>query len=305
MRSLLDNLPIKIAAILLGLLLWFHVATEKNYHHQVQLAVTDIVLDTDLTLSKSPPDSLEVIVSASGKQLLRRSWRREGLRINASALPAGRHTLNLSPVNVGMVSANEEVSLQSVVFPTSIELSIDRLSETTLPVTVDVTTLPDDGFAVKGISVPQPTEAKVTGPRSLLNSFTTVYTVHRELSGLRNNLSLTLPLQAPEGYGVKVDPDSVQLDIEVVPIRTRVFDNVPIVLFNQPEGFTIEYTPQQLRVAITGPPEVVDSLDASALVASADFARVTPGGKARVKIDCPSIVRVKEQSTDSIKVTVH
>ena len=86
MKRLLNNLWLKLLALLVGLLVWFHVVTEKTYTYEVTLPVTDVDLRDDLTLATLPPDSIEIIVSAKGKQLVQNSWRELGLRINAREL---------------------------------------------------------------------------------------------------------------------------------------------------------------------------------------------------------------------------
>ncbi|MEA3296311.1 MAG: YbbR-like domain-containing protein [candidate division Zixibacteria bacterium] len=305
MISLLDNLSIKLVALALGLLLWFHVATEKTYHHTLQLPVTDIMLGKGLTLARIPPDSLEVVVSATGKQLLRRKWRERGLKINAVQLSAGRHNVDLTPVNTSLISASEFVTLEKVVIPVSTEFYVDRRAETMISVTPDIVALPGEGFAVAGISPPEPAQVKLTGPRSLIDGFSTVFTDRKELDGLRNNLTISLPLTQPRGYGIRLEPDSVTLSVEVVPVRTRVFDNIPIVLYNVPPASTVSTSPNELTVILTGPPDDIDSLNATVLAASADYTRVDSQGRVAVNIYCPAKFRVKNSSVDSVTIVVH
>ena len=305
MTSPVNNISMKLVALVLGFLLWFHVATEKNYHHTLQLQVTDIVLGKDLTLAKNPPDSLEVVVSASGKQLLRRKWRERGLRINAAQLPAGRHNVELTPLNISLTNADEFVSLEKIIFPTSTEFYVDRKAETMISVTPDVVAFPGEGFAVSGISSPEPTHVNLIGPRSLLSGFSTVYTEHKKLEGLRNNLTISLQLALPEGYGVRLEPDSVTISVEVVPVRTRAFENVPIVLHNAPTHLTASLYPNELTVILTGPPDDIDSFDNAAMIVSADFTDIDTLGRTNVKIDCPARFKVKSSSVDSVTVVVH
>jgi len=302
MSGPLDNISTKVLALILGLLLWFHVATDKVYHHRVTLPVSEITLDKDLALSQAPPDSVSVSVSASGKQLIQQSWQKEGIRINATGLPAGRHQLNLTTGNSFLVGATDLVTLESVVSPASIELRIDRQSNRSLPVTTDIETVPDEGFAVKQVSTPEPSEVLVYGPRSLLRSFNTVVTEHRELTGLRNDISLKLALRQPIGYGVRLEPDSVEINIQVVPVRTRVVEDVPIVVFNRPEGIALSLEPSEVDVTITGPPTVVDSLDPATIVASTDFLNLAADSTAQIKVDGPAQIRIKSQSTQSVEI---
>lgn len=303
MKSLFDNLALKIVALLLGLLLWFHVATEKIYNYQVRLPLNIINLDQDMALVRYPVDSLTVVVSASGKRLGRTRWRADGVRINALQFPAGRHQLTLTPANTTLIGGANLISLDEVVNPTSLELYVDRKSEVSLPVEADLVAEADDGFAVASISQPQPDQVKVVGPRSLLGGFSTIFTEHKKMTGLRNSLEIILPLALPAGYGISLDPDSVTLLVEVVPVRTRVFEGVPVVLYNLPANVPASSSPAQITVILTGPPAAIDSLDRSALVASADFASMNSSGRVAVKVDYPAIFRVKSVSVDSVTIS--
>lgn len=302
MKSLFDNLALKIVALLLGLLLWFHVATEKIYTYQVRLPLNIVNLGQDLALVRFPVDSLTVVVSASGKRLGRTRWRDDGVRINALQFLAGRHQLSLTPANTTLIGGSNLISLDEVVTPTSLELYVDRKSEVNLKVQADLVAEADDGFAVASISKPQPDQVKVVGPRSLLGGFSTVFTEHKKMTGLRNSLEIILPLAVPAGHGISLDPDSVTLSIKVVPVRTRVFEGVPVILYNLPPDNQASSRPGRITVILTGPPDAIDSLDASALVASADFALMDTSGRAAVKVDCPAIFRVKSVSVDSVTI---
>ena len=304
MASLLDNMALKIVALVLGLLLWFHVATEKNYSYELKLPLEDVLLDSGLTLSKNPPDSLLVVVSASGKLLLRNKWRQDGLRVNAAQFPAGRHNLSLTTSNTSLPTASNFVTLDEIVFPNTLELSIDREATRQVPVQLDIAPTPDDGYAVRSISAPVPDEITVTGPRSVVSGFENIVTENMSITSLRTNLSLNLKLVKPEGYGIRLHPDSVAVDIEVVPVRTRVFERIPIAVFNVPAGRSAVTNPSQVTVTITGPPDDVDRVTAAAIVVAADLAQAGADGRAALWADCPSSLTIKSLSVDSVSVRV-
>ena len=74
----------------MGFLIWFHVVTEKEYSYELRMPVTEITLQDGLTLSKKPPDSLLVAVTATGKQLLRKNGARTAFVLTpASSMLAG------------------------------------------------------------------------------------------------------------------------------------------------------------------------------------------------------------------------
>ncbi len=129
MVKIFEHLWIKIIAILLGLLLWFHVATEKIYTYQLYLPISDIILADGLTLSTNPPDSLMVTVSATGKQLMRKKWRDRGLRIIASQFDMGKHNIPLNTSNTFISSPTSDVMLEEILSPSNINISVDRITK--------------------------------------------------------------------------------------------------------------------------------------------------------------------------------
>ncbi len=299
--KILDHFWLKITALILGLLLWFHVATEKTYNYQLPLLVEEVSLEKGLALSQAPPDSIMAVVSATGKQLLRQKWRERGLKIIATQFSAGRHELQLTTSNTFLISPSADVSLDEIISPSSVTLQIDRRSEVMVKVEPDIITEPADGFAVSEITATIPPEVKLVGPQSAIRRITEVHTAMKELSGLRNSLTLTLPLALPESYGVTLEPDSVTVTVRVVPVKTRVFEDVPVVIYNSPPGQNIVAQPSSVRIELTGPPEDIDLLNKNALIASVDYTKIdTTSGRTLLKIDCPSKFRVRRASTDSV-----
>jgi YbbR domain-containing protein len=68
--KLFSNLGWKIVAILLALVLWFHVATEKTYEKIFVSKIDSIGLYRNLEIEKLEPGSTRVSVVGTGKQLL-------------------------------------------------------------------------------------------------------------------------------------------------------------------------------------------------------------------------------------------
>jgi YbbR domain-containing protein len=303
MRFLLNNFWLKLLALVIGLLVWVHVATEKTYTYQLKLPVTRVDLKAHQTLAVQPPDSLAVIISAKGKQLLQTAWRDQGIRINASKLLAGEYVLNLTPENTSLISPSKNIRLDEVVSPTPIDLNIDVESKLELPVIPDITVTPDDGYAVSGKVEVTPPNVVVTGAKSVVNKLKAVYTESRELGTLRNSVSLIAPLVPPKGLAMKLEPDSVTIAVTIVPVRTRIYDHLPIVVYNAPPGHVVSTNPSTVRVELSGPPGEIDLLNRNAITVSVDVRqRDAVTGLAPVKIDCPANFRVKKTSSDSVRL---
>ncbi|MEW5795068.1 MAG: hypothetical protein AB1772_01780 [Candidatus Zixiibacteriota bacterium] len=302
MNWLFKNFWLKIVAFCLGLLVWLHVETEKIYNHVVSLPISEITLSDGLVLAEPPPDSLEVSVLATGKQLLRRRWRSEGVRINASQFRAGRFNINLSTQNTALVHPTTEVTLQEISSPKVTRLEIDAESSVKLPVAARIEVSADDGFAVGQQLHLEPASASLIGPRSRLKDIDSLRTAPRRLGTLRNPVTITLPLEQPIGYGFRVEPDSVSITIPVFPVKTRVFERLPIQIFNAPPNTETRTRPDFVRVELTGPPDEIDRVDPNALTLSVDYHQIGPGNRTRVHFDCPPGFRLKSLSIDSVAV---
>lgn len=302
MRWIFENFWMKLLALLIGTAIWLHVATEKIYNYELTLPVTRIDLREHHTLASNPPDSLQVVVSAKGKQLLRSAWRQQGVRINATKLNNGDYSLNLSPENVSLVNVSKSVSIDEIRSPTPLELSIDAEGTVDLPVTPMLAVTPEEGFAVSGKPEVAPARVQLTGPRSVIKNLKSISTYSRELTGLRGPIAVTVPLVPPNGYGMKVQPESVTVRIQIVPVKTRVYDNLPIVVYNVPPGVRVATSPARTQVEITGPPDDIDLLNKNSLTASVDYRAKSAIGYAPLKVDCPSDFHVKHASDDSVRI---
>ena len=300
MDWLLKNIWLKLVAFGLAFLVWVHVATEKTYTYEFRLPISEISLAEGLTLSTAPPKSLVVNISGTGKQLLRRKWRQDGIRINAAQYPAGRFTLNLTTQNSALARQAVEVSLDEILSPTSIRLEIDAESTVELPIRADIETAADEGFAAGQQIELQPDSAKLIGPRSKIQAIGSVATEQRRLGSLRNTVTVTLPLALPEGYGFRLEPESVAVTVPVFPAKTRIFENVPLMIFNAPVNKLPRTTPERVRLEITGPPADIDQLEESSLIVSVDYRERSTNGWAKIKFDCPPGFRLRSISADSV-----
>jgi hypothetical protein len=302
MKLLLNNIWLKLLALLVGLLVWFHVVTEKNYSYEVKLPVTKVDLRDDLSLATRPPDSVIVMVSAKGKQLVQNSWRKNGVRINISKLSDGRHTLTMTPENTQLYTPRKNVVLEEVLSPAQWEFEIEPKVTIELPISPMVIASAEEGFAVSRRIDATPDRASLTGPRTLVRQFSGLLTQAAELANLRNSVTIRAAVVIPDPSNMIVEPDSVTLRINVVPVKTRIYDNLPVAVYNAPPEHSVRTNPTSVRVELTGPPEDIELVNRNALTAAVDYRKMTREGMAAVSVDCPTSFKVKSVSVDSVRI---
>ncbi len=301
MPKLFENFWVKIAALVLAVLLWLHVATDKTYQMQLALPLTQVELSGDLTLTEPPPESVLVVVTADGKSLLANDWKKGGLRLVISQSRPGRFKGELSTDNIGLVRG-ERVNLVEVIAPREYNFNCDHIESREVPVVNRIVTSPGDGFAIGKSDSLVPSEVTISGPRMAVRSIDSVATELDSLEGVRNDFSMKAALVPPNIYGIKVHPDSVSLVVTVIPVKTISLVSVPITMTNLPGNSKISFYPQTVDLRLRGRLDLVDTLKAEDIKAVADYKKANEAGFASVEIDLPEAVHVLARTVDSVQV---
>ena len=302
MLKIFDNLWAKFFSLLVGVLIWFHVATEKSYDYDINLPITKVDVKEGLVLAQPWHDTVIVGVIATGKQLLREKWQEQGVRFSVQSYPVGQHTIALTPSNITLVSTASGVRIHDIVRPFSVALDIDQQYVAFLPVVPALDVSADIGFAVARHIAVSPDTVTVVGPRGVVKALKSISTQAREIRGLRTDATIRLPLAYPEGSNLRITPDSATIAIHVVPVKTRSYENLQVVVFNAPSGSSVITSPPLVRVDLAGPPEDIDLLNRNAITVSVDYRHQSVDHKAQVKVDCPSSFRVARLSVDSVRI---
>lgn len=303
MPNLFKNLWTKLAALLLAFLLWFHVATDKTFQYEANLKLTQIELVDEISLSAPPPDEFKIIVSATGKRLLRSDWKKAGLRLMVDRNRPGRAKITFDKNNLSLMKA-DDIELINIISPRDVVLEFDRKIQKKVPIRSTLTIIPDQGFIRNKDDSLVPYQVTITGPRKLLNTIDSIETVSEYVEGIRNNLSMRVPLVYPDIYGLEIFPDTVSYFVNVTPIKSRVFSDIIIQLINGPSqsDSVVSIQPNNLEIRVGGIPAVIDSLKPEMFFATVDYQQFDSLGYAPIKITLPKTISIISQSTDSIKL---
>lgn len=296
------NIWLKFLALFIAILVWLHVATEKDYIFELTLPVKEISVRDTLVLAAPLPDSLTVTVSSTGKQLFRKRWRREGLRLNVTHLGSGRHNLELSAMNTSMIWGHADVALVEVLSPEVVQIELDAATRSQVPVVLDFKSQPDEGLAFNGPLEIKPATVILIGPRRRIDSVESIQTEPLSFAGLRGHVAMRAALEMPAGFGFEIQPDSVLIIFDVVPVKSRILSGVPILVFNAP-GRTIQLEPRVVDVQLEGPPNLIDTLTTTAVAVSADYRAIDNNRWVQLKIDVPRQLRVVALSADSVHIS--
>ena len=97
----------------------------------------------------------------------------------------------------------------------------------------------------------------------------------------------------------------MSLRLEVVPVKTKILEGIPVVAYNIATGLNVRIEPATLSLELTGPPDEIGRLQSNAIIAAVDYLNTDSTGMAAITIECPSNFKVKRSSADSAQIIIN
>lgn len=302
LRSIVQhNLPVKIAALIVAVVLWLYVMNDQN-------PAIDGSYTVPVTIENAPngylmnaaDDTVTIRVRGSRSLFVSADASDFHARVNLSDFIEGD---KLYAVETVIPYGFELVSVS----PDKIDVNLDRMVQKTFKAALTVGGSPASGFTVDKVT--QENEAvTVEGPRSLVNQVAHI-AGHINLSGQSSDYTATVPLFAlnsdgREVAGITLTPSATEISVKLVRGLTRKVVEVQahpqsdLAPNLKLEGVTVE----PARIEIAGTEDVVSKITS---IGTEEFslAQVRETEKRQVKLVLPAGVTAADSNvTVEIKV---
>ncbi len=310
---------IRIISIAIGILLWVVVHLDEEaapdrrvatptYNEKVisDVSIKRIGLDSSrYQLVAIEPDSVRVTVRGPAQEV--DGQFKEGTVIaDLSNVKAGTQTIALE-------SAGFPEGFQVTITPLLVKVTVEEIQSKEVPVTVDVTGQPEEGFTV-GTAVTTPRRVYVTAPESQLKRITGAR-VTVDITGRDTALNGDYKVEAVNAQGevlqAAIQPAIVNVEVPI----TSPFSTVPLQLQfsgETPEGYAVaSYKMSVNEVTIYGADDVLEpyefyegpTLDLSRLNASTSYTLNIPAREGIEQI-LPNTVNVEIEVVASVERTL-
>ncbi|HUU45936.1 MAG TPA: hypothetical protein VM118_09400 [Acidobacteriota bacterium] len=303
LRFILRNLSLKIVALILALLLWFHVATNQEYDIELAYTFDYVNLSDSVLLTTRPPEAVGVRLQGSGKQLLRLWWSDRTWEIDLSGAGAGEMAIDLWADDVPRFGI-EDIEVLGLTEPGRLNLRLDSLATKTVPVWTDEVFAVSSGYIGAGPLILTPDSVQVSGPRSRLvgiNRLTLVPTGREEWN---KSIDEETAVALPPAYNVTAAPDRVRVQRLIEPFVTHTYDSLPIAIVPSEPDEPCTVDPAWVSVEIGGPASQMAYLTGDSVkVVYAAARKDTSGARCALWVDVPAPFQVLKVRPDSI--TVH
>ena len=302
-RRIIHNPGLKLLALALALLLWFHVATDRDYEIDVPFEFSYLNLPDSLTFAEAPPARIDARIRGTGKLLLPTLWQplRWPIDLSGSRKP-GVVTIPLAPADVPLAGI-EGAKVLDLIGPDDLILVVDRIGEKTVPVVSNCAFETDQAHVCVGAEEWMPDSVYLTGAKTVLAGINSVFTRRIRLTNISEPVDQDVELMPPPVYGVTLSPKSVHLHRMVEAYVQREFTGRPVRVTMPDVADTFGVFPSSVSVQVGGPESAMDRIaPESVSVGYVASAKDVTGARRRVWTHVPAPLRVLKITPDSVTV---
>lgn len=301
---------VRVAALLLGILLWLVVKlnyeqitpTQNNPVFQtdtiVDAKVTIAGLDTDqYYLAFIEPEEVDILVEGTTSALNRIPTSQYAIIADVSGYTEGTH-------QVPLIAQNFPTGVDVKLDPETVTVKIERMDTKQFDVQIELTGTPQEGLKA-GVPVASPARVHVTVPSSQLDQVHSIRG-YLDIEGASETIVREVKLEAYNAAGkqlegVTISPSIVSVEVPVTP----PFRSVPLqVSFvgKPPAGLSVASVSQNVSfVTISGPQEMIDAVEFYDGV-SVDLSKLT--GDSTVTVELPLKTGITNVEPSEVQVTI-
>lgn len=208
-RAFTENIPLKIAAIVIAVILWLFVTSKGLTEASFDVPVDFVNIPQGLDIVRYDIKSVNIVIR--GYERFIKNIKQGDIRINVDVSRAKKGEAQL-PIRAGDIRLPNTVSVVRI-DPSSIKVILEEKTTKTVPVKPVITGRPDKGYSVSSIKT-FPEEIRIEGITSELKRINFLYTEPVDISGLRDNLTQEVSLDLA-GKKIKPERDRVEIAIRI------------------------------------------------------------------------------------------
>lgn len=198
LRSLVfDNIGLKLVALLLAVLVYLNVYTDRPAVAVVTFRLQITGLGDSLSLVGPVPSTVQAELRGTGKQIILLRLTEPVLRLALDNVRPGRFTRSLTAADLALPSGIDLVSETSL-SPSQVEVTVDRRVTRVFPLAARLEGTPPASIAWSGAWRASPATLAVTGPVQTLATLDSVLLAPTSLTGHRDTLRVKVAPVLPD-----------------------------------------------------------------------------------------------------------
>ena len=273
------HLTLKISALIVATTLWVFVSLNLEYDKDISLPLVLKNIPETMALDYLPPDSISLKIRGKGTDLLFLSPEKLPVEINLSNFLIGDSILFLNPTTLKNQKINNEYRVLEIQSPQTLSIELEPKLIRQSEVLLNLEVIPQDGFVVVNKLEAFPKSVNIVGGRRAIARTINVPSSELRIEGVNNDSVLIIPLENPEPKRLKLENESVKVEVKVQKLGEKSFKEIPVVLIPPTlrDSFTLE--PKQAKLTIRGGEKDLEKVELQDLYLFIDFNRFSIEGK--------------------------
>ena len=291
----IKNLSLKITALGLALLLWFHVATDRDYDYTVALPLRSGALPDGFALAEPLPDQVRFVAYGTGKELMRLLWESGHAELSLDPWVDTMWALTSDRL---LLAVDANVRVKHVVEPATIRVHVDTVIRRAVRAVFQGNYATAAGISLVGPPKLEPSQVTLTGPRAAVAGISSVVTAPVDIGVLDQSTQREMPLVLDDSYNVTAMPASVTVLFHVAPSLRRDIEGIPVRV---PRGFKAD--PPVVTFSVSGAEARLDALGLEYYRAAATPAP-DPADDSLLSVEAtvPPLVEILAVTPDRVRV---
>ena len=261
-RAITNNMRLKIAALVVGVLLWMFAKGEQEGTRLYSVPLILRNVPDGLTTVQKVPETVDVLLEGDNKELVRiNMWGDPRCVVDMSGAQAGKSfRVGLSPANV-VLPSDAQVQVVEVRDPRNLDLEIDELVDRRVAVAPVVEGVPAEGFFEFGNRRSLPDSVFVFGPAGVVRELKAVITAPLSIEGRRSRVDASRRVEFAQDWNLHAVPKEVRVLVEIEGTRVTTLSGVPLLFEHEPGIGEATVTPESVDLTLSGPDHLAAALD--------------------------------------------
>lgn len=302
-RRLLDNIGVKLVAVVVAMIIWFTASGQQNVKRNYVATLTYVNIADSLTIMGRYPTEVDLSIAGTRRELLFLSFRKISMMVNLARAEPGRYNQRLAVSDV-ILPAGIELGDVRIVGGFMVDLIIERLvtKRVRVEVVFDGELAPEQLFDRDPRA--RPGWVMVTGPQSAVDPIELVPTKRMDLTRIRETVTREVELDYDSEL-FDCEPKWVTVDISISNRRQRVIANLPPTVLVDDDNLRVEVTPKTVSLTLEGPEALIDTLAMGDISVLIDLSGKPPGHYVLApEIIVPEGIHKIDVDVDSLQITV-
>ncbi len=266
------NIKPFVGSLIVALILWILVATDKNYDYQISVPIELLRLAAHRTLSEPIPEKALIEVRGKGRSLLVSRFYDFKITLDFPELKSSR-TVELDEyLSTIDIPGALNMEILGVIEPKSFDLKLDELVESKKPVAVSGSIGVEDGYTLIGYKC-SPDSVQISGPKNLTGKIKQIFTETVNIQEQRISFSENLTLENPRPALIRLEADKTLVEFNIQRLVERVIYDIPIHVINVPGNLLVESVPPKMALKIKGGENLVAEVQAGEIQAEINFTK--------------------------------